>query len=360
MKIWTEIVRLKKKFPFTISRGTRTHSNNIFLFVSDTSYTGIGECDLGFLDNDQKNILNTQELLENFIHKYVKSNFCIHDIWQQAHEEKLCKPAQAALDMALWDLLAKRSNQQCYKLFGLKNLSSPTSITLGIMPVEQINERVHLLLESRYFRFLKIKLGSQHGIDHDQELFLKIKQAAQAFGVSLRVDANGGWNLADAKTMCSWLSHHDIEYVEQPMSPLLDNAMPELFKNRSLPIFLDESCNLAEDILKIYKYTDGINIKLMKCGGITEALRMVAVARACKLKTMIGCMSESSVALSAGASIASLFDYIDLDSAFNLDPDPAQGLILSKGSVLCSELPGHGGSLCSTFTPNLLSTWKTA
>ena len=121
--------------------------------------------------------------------------------------------------------------------------------------------------------------------------------------------------------------------------------MPELFRSRPLPLFLDESCHFARDVPALAGKTDGVNVKLMKCGGITEALRIVSTARAHGLKTMIGCMSEAGAAISAGASIAALFDYIDLDSHLNIANDPTTGTVLQDGVVLPADRPGHGARL---------------
>ena len=116
-------------------------------------------------------------------------------------------------------------------------------------------------------------------------------------------------------------------------------------RNRALPIFIDESCRFSTDVVRLASCIDGVNLKLMKCGGITEALRIVATARAHGLQTMIGCMGESSVAIAAGASLGALFDHIDLDSHLNLAPDPAVGLEFLEGIVCVSQTPGHGAQL---------------
>ena len=133
-----------------------------------------------------------------------------------------------------------------------------------------------------------------------------------------------------------------VEYVEQPLAKGEEEDLKFLFKNRPLPIFVDESCRNSKDILSLSKYVDGINLKLMKCGGLSEAIRMVAIARNANLKTMIGCMGESSISISAGCSIGALFDYIDLDSHFNLDPDPTSGTTFVDGIVTPNSRPGHG------------------
>ena len=156
------------------------------------------------------------------------------------------------------------------------------------------------------------------------------------------MDANGGWSLDDAQKMLKWLFKMGVEYVEQPLPKGEEEDLRFLFKNRPLPIFVDESCRNSKDILSLSKCVDGINLKLMKCGGLTEAIKMVTIARNVNLKTMIGCMGESSVSISAGCSIGSLFDYIDLDSHFNLDPDPTSGANLIDGIVTPVNKPGHG------------------
>lgn len=345
MKATTQIITLNKRFPFTISRETRTCSHNIFVFLRDDVHEAIGECDPGtFATRDELDGVKAN--LDAFLSTINLDNFSLHDLWAHANAHGLPKRLHAAFDIALWDLLAKRAGMPLYRLLGLAKRSKPTSITLGITPLELIPSRVELLLKGDSFRYLKIKLGSKDGIAFDQEAFSLIKEASARYQVGLRVDANGGWNFNDARLMCSWLAKRDVEYVEQPLHQDEEDALPILFKNRPLPIFVDESVNVAADIVRVAPNVDGVNIKLMKCGGITEALRMVAVARVFGLKTMIGCMSESSVAIAAAAALSSLFDFIDLDSCFNLNPDPACGITLEHGVVTPSDAPGHGARLC--------------
>jgi L-alanine-DL-glutamate epimerase-like enolase superfamily enzyme len=345
MKACTKIITLNKRFPFTISRETRTCSHNIFVSAQDGTHEGIGECDPGTLATSDELDANLAQL-NTFIDNIGLEHISLHDLWTHAHAQGLPKRLHAALDIALWDLHAKRANMPLHTLLGLTKRSPPTSMTLGITPLELIPSRIDLLLGGRSFRYLKIKLGSQDGIEYDQEAFTIIKQAAAHYHVGLRVDANGGWSLNHAQLMCAWLAERDVEYVEQPLHQDQEDGLRFLFQNRPLPIFVDESCNVATDIVRVAPNVDGVNIKLMKCGGITEAVRMVAVARAFGLKTMIGCMSESSVAIAAGAALSSLFDFIDLDSCFNLNPDPACGVTLEDGVVTPSNAPGHGARLC--------------
>ncbi len=332
---------LIKRQPLVISRDIRKSSMNLFLTLTLGGYSGIGEA---VPDHEAgETVEQSEQQLHDFLTGYDWSQLAIQEIWQQAREAKLTAPAQAALDMALWDLLAKTAQLPCYQLFGLAKEAIPTSITIGIMSPEQAEARAVELLETHHARALKIKLGSREGLDADQAMFTKIKQVADNYPVKLLVDANGGWSLAEAKTMMAWLAQHGVEYIEQPLEVGSEDQLAELYHNRPLPIFVDESCRVSSDVAKLVGNIDGINIKLMKCGGLSEALRLVAVARAHGLKTMIGCMSESSVAISAACAVAPLIDYIDLDSHLNIKNDPADGVTLNgDGQLLMVEKPGHG------------------
>jgi muconate cycloisomerase len=252
--------------------------------------------------------------------------------------------AMAAVDVALWDLRAKQGGLPLYRLLGLGRRAVPTSLTVGINPPEVVRERVPLLL-AQGARALKIKLGAPEGLDADKAMFAAVLEAAAGSGAVLRVDANGGWSLEEARHMMAWLAERDVEYVEQPLVRGAEDQLPALFASRSLPIFVDESCRMSGDIPGFAHAVDGVNLKLMKCGGLTEALRIVATARAHGLATMIGCMGESSISIAAGAALSELFDYIDLDSHLNLAPDPATGAPLEGGRVPPGERPGHGGRL---------------
>ncbi len=151
--------------------------------------------------------------------------------------------------------------------------------------------------------------------------------------------------MAGARAMMRWLADRGCTYVEQPLAEGREADLPAIFHDRPLPIFVDESCRFSSQIPGWAEAVDGCSVKLMKCGGITEALRIVATARAHGLGTMIGCNGESSVSIAAGAAIGALFDHIDLDSHLNLAPDPAVGAPLVDGIVTPTEEPGHGGRM---------------
>jgi L-alanine-DL-glutamate epimerase-like enolase superfamily enzyme len=316
-------------------------SENLFVSLTDGRYTGLGE--LSPATGSAWTAERGQVQLEAFAGWGLGDN--PFDNYARMRDAEVDPPAMAALDMAMWDLLAKQAQMPLNRLLGLPRRSKPTSVTIGINPPEVTRERVTKILEQTGAKCLKIKLGSPEGRDHDKEHFLAAATSAEPFGVALRVDANGGWSVDEARMMNSWLAERHVEYVEQPLPEGQEADLPKLFENRPLPIFVDETIRYAPDVLKVRDCVDGINLKLMKCGGITEALRIVATARACGLKTMIGCMSESSVAIAAGASIAALFDYVDLDSHTNLNPDPAFGAAIEQGIVLPMDRPGHGAEL---------------
>jgi muconate cycloisomerase len=332
---------LTKLFPLAISRGTMSSSDNLFVELTDGSLTGIGE--LAPATSSEWTAERGQRLLSDFATSGLREDPFDNDAAMR--EAEIDPPAMAALDVALWDLLAKRAGMPLHRLLGLPRRAVATSVTIGINPPEVTRERVPKILELTGAKALKIKLGSPEGRDHDREHFLAAAEAARPFNVSLRVDANGGWTVAEALEMNRWLADRGVEYVEQPLVRGGEDGLPELFANRPLPIFVDESIRVSGDIPALADRVDGINLKLMKCGGVTEALRIVATARAHGLKTMIGCMSESSIAIAAGASLGALFDHIDLDSHLNLNPDVAEGAEIADGIVLPADRPGHGGRL---------------
>jgi L-alanine-DL-glutamate epimerase-like enolase superfamily enzyme len=341
MKIEFRTVYLKKRFPLRISRGEIAGGENLFLSLSDGTHTGWGEMAPGASEGADS-AAGGQAMLEAFCAGGLQGS--IHDIWADARAASVAPCALAALDMALWDLLAKQAGLPLYRLLGLSRRAVVSSLTVGINPPEVVRERVPLLL-AQGARALKIKLGTPDGIEADKAMFAAVRESAEGSGAALRVDANGGWSLSDARHMMGWLAERGVEYVEQPLVKGAEDQLPDLFRDRALPIFVDESCRMSTDIPGFADCVDGVNLKLMKCGGITEALRIVATARAHGLKTMIGCMGESALSIAAGASLGALFDYIDLDSHLNLDPDPATGAVFADGVTLPMDRPGHGGTL---------------
>lgn len=344
MQITVETFTVNKRFPLTISRGTTTQTTNILVTVEQDGIEGWGEASPFSLGNYRQ---STQMLTESL--KQVTpllSNFS--PLEQQQIELVLQKAqvpssAQAALDIALHDWLGKKVGLPLWRLWGLnRNAIVPTSVTIGINLPQAARARVRNWLQFTDVRVLKVKLGNPNGIKADQEMLIAVREEAPT--QELYVDANGGWNLEDAVVMCNWLADFGVKYVEQPLAQGEEDKLAQLKKRSPLPIFVDESCLTSRDIPQLANCVDGINIKLIKAGGLSAAIRMVHTARSHNLQVMFGCYSDSSLSNTAAAHLSPLADYLDLDSHLNLKDDPFTGATIQNGRVLPNDQPGLGVS----------------
>ena len=241
--------------------------------------------------------------------------------------------AEAAIDMALRDLAGKRLGVPLYELMGIDPSSMPvTSFTIGMDTPEIVEQKVR---EAAGFKVLKVKMGSKD----DQEVLETVRSLTDC---PVRVDANEGWALEDALARLEWLQEMGVELVEQPLPADQLTEMRELKKQSPLPLIADESVGRADDIPRLAEAFDGINIKLMKCGGLGEALQMIHVARAHGMSIMLGCMVESSLAITAAAHIAPLVDYADLDGNLLITNDPFIGAEVREGKLVLPSEPGLG------------------
>lgn len=330
-----------------ISRGVRYDSYNLFVSYEKDGHIGWGEAAPGNSEGAATPEA-VQEALEKFIATGIEG-FSIQALYDRAREMQIPPCAYVALDTAFWDWTAKKAQHPLRQLLGFSKPHTPTSVTIGINPPEVVKERVPLLLDGTTVQSLKIKLGSPDGIEADKMMFNQVVESTKKHKVKLRVDANGGWDVTQAQHMMQWLAERKVDYIEQPLKEGEEEGLKTLFKGRALPIYVDESCRFSQNIPGFAAHVDGVNMKLMKCGGITEALRIIATARAHGLKTMIGCMSESSVAIAAAAALTGGIDHIDLDSHYNLAPDPSEGAPMINGVTLPPEIPGHGAHLKEEF-----------
>ena len=346
MKIQYHKVLLKKRFPLKISRGVKGDTYNVFVSVEKDGITGWGEAAPGKNEN-----ADTPEKVIEALQRLVATDLeglSIYAIEQRARSLNIPPCAYAGLDIALWDWTAKKAQLPLYQLLGFPKPTQPTSVTIGINPPEVVKERVPLLLDGTTVQSLKIKLGAPEGLEADKAMFEQVVKSCANYTVKIRVDANGGWDLEKAIHMSQWLAERGVSYIEQPLKEGTEEQLPALYKASVLPIFVDESCRFAENIPHWAQAVHGVNFKLMKCGGITEGLRIIATAKAFGLKTMVGCMSESSISIAAAAALSGVLDYIDLDSHYNLAPDPAEGAPLINGITLPSDRAGHGAKLKPT------------
>jgi L-alanine-DL-glutamate epimerase-like enolase superfamily enzyme len=333
MKISCKPFELILKHPFSISKFTRTSTPLVLLKLSYEGVVGYGEASMVPYMGESyasANAFLAKIDWDRFIHPFDFS--AIHTYLD---EIEAGNPAiKAAIDIALNDLNGKILNQSCAKLFGADPLQMPiTSYTIGIDSPEVIKEKV---ADAQGFKVLKIKLGR----DNDKELIQTIRSVSN---LPLYVDANQGWNdRKKAIEMVYWLHDQGVLLIEQPMdkNDLEGNAW--LTQRSPIPIIADEAVQRIGDLEKLKGSYHGINIKLMKSAGMYEAHQMILKARSLDMKILIGCMSETSIATLAGAALAPLCDWADLDGPWLTKNNPFDAPKMSGGKYILNDLPGLG------------------
>jgi L-alanine-DL-glutamate epimerase-like enolase superfamily enzyme len=336
MKLSHEIVTLRTKNPFTISRGSSSAYRVVRITVTaDDGATGWGEAAPSkFYGETADTVVDVLPLLAGALEHV--------DSWSlEAAEHALARvirfngAARAGVSAALHDLAAKRLGIPLYRMWGLDPAAAPpSSFTIGIAPDEAtLLER---LAEASPYPVLKIKLGSSW----DERIMRVVRE--QSPDKVLRVDANAAWTPKHTLRMVPILQELGVEFVEQPLQPQDLDGLRFVRERSTLPIIADESCLVASDIPKLAGVVDGVNIKLAKCGGLREALRMIATARAHDMLVMTGCMIESSLGLAGAAHFASLLDCADLDGAALVSNDPYTGMSIDGGAIVLSGEPGLG------------------
>lgn len=343
MQISLETFTVNKRFPLTISRGTMAQTTNILVRIEQDEIEGWGEASpFSIVREDRKNTDELLKELESIIPTLEKYSLLDRqEIEKKLQEMQVASSLRAAIDTALHDWLGKRAGLPLWRLWGLnRDRIVPTSVTIGINTPQGARKRIKEWIALMGAKVLKVKLGSPEGIEADRAMLLAIREEAPR--AQLTVDANGGWNLEGAIEMCDWLAQQGVKYVEQPLPVGEEKDLSQLRSRSPIPIFVDESCFTSSDIPRLANYADGINLKLMKAGGLTEVMRSIHVAKACGLQIMFGCYSDSSLANTAMSHLAPLADYLDLDSHLNLADDPFAGAILEEGRLLPNDLPGLG------------------
>jgi len=332
MHIDAKPIDLKLTTPFRIARGVQTVASNAIVQINHNGYTGHGEAAPDeFYGEDVETVL---ACVARFAGNLGNDPFAIEDVMNQLDKIIRLNPAaKAAVDMALYDLVGKMLGVPLYKLLGLNAAhAAHTSFTLGI---DSPTEMAKKALKAIDYPILKVKVGTRHDLDNIKA----IREVSQAV---IRVDANTAWTAKEAIQAINALAPYAIEFVEQPVAPRDLAGLKLVRENVPLPIIADESCVTVEDIPRVAECVDGINIKLMKCGGLRHALKMIHVARAHNLRVMIGCMIESSLAITAAAHLTPLVDYADLDGHLLIDNDPYVGVGVLNGKLVLPEGPGLG------------------
>ncbi len=242
--------------------------------------------------------------------------------------------AKASVDIALHDLVGKLIGKPWYKIWGLNPTKTPnTSFTIGIDTPEVVKEKVK---EASPYKILKVKLGREN----DKEMIQTIRSVTDK---PICADINQGWtDKQKALDMIFWLKEQNVVFIEQPMPKNTKDDMAWLTENSPLPTIADEALQTVNEVLPLKGLYSGINIKLMKCGGLRAAHKMITIARTMNMKVMIGCMTETSCAVSAAAQLSPLVDWADLDGNLLISNDLYDGVKIIDGKVTLSELSGIG------------------
>ncbi len=332
-RLSVKLLDLRLRYAWGLSRGTWTTRRNAFVEIERDGTVGVGEA---------APIARYQENAEGAAAFIEKARPVLdRDLWAYAarwNELEALAPGQhaakAALDMALLDWVGKKLNVPLWKLLGFsRGAALATTYSIGIDEVPVMQQKVR---EAADFGVYKIKVGSKD----DRKIIEGIRAVTPK---PLRVDANEGWkSKEEALEMINWMAGMGVEFIEQPMPAAMFKDYAWLKERSKLPIFADESLIETSDIPAIAPFFHGLNIKLMKCGGVQEAVRMAAMARALGLRLMIGCMVETSLGISAAAAITPLFDDADLDGNLLIANDPFRGVRTVKGRLVLSDRPGLG------------------
>lgn len=338
MQISWQIYPLEMESPFVISKGSYTHRNALVIKLSQNGEYGLGEAtEINYYGISLQRFI---DLVEDKIEKLTSITLETPEQYYReiypilGHESFLC----AAFDCAAYDLYGKLNQTSILDYLQVDRSVIPhlpaSSFTIGLGSVSEMVDKI----QRRPWPIYKIKLG----YSNDVEIIEAIRQTTESV---IRIDANGGWELDESIEKIERLAKLNVEIIEQPMSRDQKASMAKLFSNSALPLIADESCQGLADIDECMGLFHGINIKLMKCGGITPARQMIQLAKKHSLKIMIGCMTESSIGISAAAQLVPFVDYVDLDGTMLIKEDIATGVTLKNGQMAYPDRPGLGCDL---------------
>lgn len=324
---------LQLKHTFTLATSSRTTTPVMLTEIEYNGVTGYGEASMPpYLGESHQTV---SEFLSKVDISSFSDPFLTEDIISYIDSVMPGNyAAKASVDIALHDLIGKLTGEPCYRLFGLNPEKTPlTSFTIGLDSPDVVKQKVE---EAAPYRILKVKLGR----DNDREMIEVIRSVTDK---PLCADVNQGWTNRDhALAMAEWLAGKGVVFLEQPLPGERKDDLSWLSRNSPIPVIGDEAIQNAEDIIDNREVYSGVNIKLMKCGGMNGALKMIHVARALGMKVMIGCMTETSCAVTAAAHLSPLVDWCDLDGNLLISNDPFEGLKIVNGKVTLPREPGIG------------------
>ena len=324
---------LELRHVFTIASGSRSTTPVVLTEIEFEGVTGYGEASMPpYLGESHQSV---QAFLDSVDLSGFDGPFLTEDIL--SYIDNLAPKntaAKASLDIALHDLLGKLMGQPWHRIWGYDPRKAPnTSFTIGIDTAEKVRQKV---AEADPYKILKVKLG----LDTDKMMIETIREVTDK---PLCVDVNQGWkNREEGLEMAHWLADRGVVFLEQPMpkEQIDDNAW--LTENSPIPTVADEAVQRLEDVRRAHGVYNGINIKLMKCTGMREANKMAQLARALDMKVMLGCMTETSCAISAAAQLSPIVDWADLDGALLIGNDIYRGMEVRDGKVILPEGAGIG------------------
>lgn len=333
MKLSFEPYELKLRHAFNLAKFSRTTTPDVQVRLELDGIVGYGEASM------PPYLGESVDSVTKFLSQVDLSQFADPFRIEDIHEylESIApnnRAAKASVDIALHDLLGKIMGQPWYKIWGLDPGKCPsTSFTIGIDKADVVRQKVD---EAAPYNVLKVKMG----LDNDKELVDIIRSKTDR---PICVDANQGWNDKEkALEMCHWLAERNCLFVEQPMPKEMLDETAWLRERSPLPIVADEFFQRLPDVRRAAGAYDGINIKLMKSTGLHEAYQMAILARALGMKVMVGCMTETSCAVTAAAQIAPLVDWADLDGNLLIANDKFDGLKIVEGKIVIPDRPGIG------------------
>lgn len=327
---------LKLRHSFNLAKSSRTTTPDVLIQIEYEGVVGYGEASMPpYLGESIESVCN---FLSKVDLSQFNDPFRLEEIL--AYVDSIApdnRAAKASIDIAMHDLLGKLMGQPWYKIWGLNPDKAPnTSFTIGIDTAEVVRQKVD---EAAPYKVLKVKMG----LDNDKELVDIIRSKTDR---PICVDANQGWTSKEqALEMCHWLSERNCLFVEQPLPKEMIDETAWLRERSPLPIIADEFLQRMPDVLRAYQAYDGINIKLMKSTGLHEAYKMAVLARSLGMKVMLGCMTETSCAISAAAQLAPMADWADLDGNLLISNDCFDGMKIVDGKITLFDKPGIGCSL---------------
>jgi L-alanine-DL-glutamate epimerase-like enolase superfamily enzyme len=335
MKLTFEPHTLYFKHPFKIAHGTRNSTPIVITKLESNGVVGYGEaCMPPYLGESHETVLSFLKKAASLLDSFSDPTDVENIILKIDEIAPNNTAAKASVDIALYDLFGKMKQEPVWKLIGAdKNKTPHTTFTIGIAEPEIIRQKIK---EAAQFKILKVKLNGEN----DKEVIDTIRSMTDK---PIAIDVNQGWKKKEtALEMINWLIDKNILFIEQPLAKEDLESSRWLFERSPLPLFADESAQRLPDIDKIKNCFHGINIKLMKCTGMHEAQKMISRARQLKLKILIGCMSETSCAVSAAAQLTPFADYADLDGPLLIKNDFFKGVEFIEGKITLNDLPGIG------------------